>query len=73
VDLWVGNVPAKASTQLQINQHGGELRTWAARANYGFLDGHAETRSFAEVFTDMTANSFFHSPGLKPSPFRRTA
>ncbi len=58
VDLWVGNVVAKAANQLQINQHGGELRSWNARANYGFLDGHAETRSFREVFQDREKNRF---------------
>ncbi len=58
VDLWVGNILAKASSQLQINQHGGETRTWTARANYGFLDGHAETRGFEEVFKSRSANRF---------------
>ncbi len=58
VDLWVGNVVAKASSQLQINQHGGELRTWTARANYGFLDGHAETMMFENVFKSRTQNKF---------------
>jgi prepilin-type processing-associated H-X9-DG protein len=58
VDLWVGNVVSKASGHLQINQHGGELRTWTARANYGFLDGHAETKSFEEVFRDRSTNKF---------------
>jgi prepilin-type processing-associated H-X9-DG protein len=58
VDLWVGNVLAKASTHLQINQHGGELRTPDARANYGFLDGHAQTLPFEDVFTDRSTNNF---------------
>lgn len=58
VDLWIGNVLAKASSQLQINQHGGKLRTWTAKANYGFLDGHADTLSFQEVFKDRTTNKF---------------
>lgn len=58
VDLWVGNIVAKASSHLQLNQHGGELRTWAARANYGFIDGHAETRRFEDVFRDRSTNQF---------------
>lgn len=58
VDLWVGHIPAKASGQLQINRHGGETRTWTAKANYGFLDGRAETRSFEEVFKDRSTNKF---------------
>jgi prepilin-type N-terminal cleavage/methylation domain-containing protein/prepilin-type processing-associated H-X9-DG protein len=56
VDLWVGNVLAKAANQLQINQHGGEARSWKARANYGFLDGHAETRAFEAVYKSTTTN-----------------
>jgi prepilin-type processing-associated H-X9-DG protein len=58
VELWVGNVPAKAYSQLQTNQHGGAPRTWTGRANYGFLDGHAETLRLNEVFQDMTRNRF---------------
>ncbi|MCC7146398.1 MAG: prepilin-type N-terminal cleavage/methylation domain-containing protein [Phycisphaeraceae bacterium] len=58
VDLWVGNILAKAASQLQIDQHGGETRTWTAKANYGFLDGHAETKRFEEVFKDKQNNKF---------------
>ncbi len=58
VDLWVGHVPAKASGQLEIHQHGGEPRTWSARANYGFLDGHAETLSFEQVYKNRSINKF---------------
>jgi len=57
-DLWIGNIPAKANSMLEINQHGGEPRTWEARANYGFLDGHATTSSFKEVFVSQTNNKF---------------
>lgn len=56
--LWVGNVLSKASNQLQINQHGGETRTWTAKANYGFLDGHAETCKFEDVYKSQTDNKF---------------
>jgi prepilin-type N-terminal cleavage/methylation domain-containing protein/prepilin-type processing-associated H-X9-DG protein len=58
VDLWIGNVLSKANSMLEINQHGGEPRTWEARANYGFLDGHAQTCSFREVFVNQTNNKF---------------
>jgi prepilin-type N-terminal cleavage/methylation domain-containing protein/prepilin-type processing-associated H-X9-DG protein len=58
IDLWVGNVPAKAYTQLQTNQHGGDPRSWTGQANYGFLDGHAETLRLNDVFQDMTRNRF---------------
>lgn len=58
VELWVGNVPAKASSQLQTNQHGGAERDWNGRANYSFLDGHAETLRLNQVFLDMQRNKF---------------
>ncbi len=58
VDLWVGNVPAKAATMLETSQHGGEPRSWTAKANYGYLDGHAETRLFERVFRDRQTNQF---------------
>lgn len=58
IDLWVGNIPAKASQQLEIHQHGGQPRSWSAVANYGFLDGHAESLPFREVFTDRDKNKF---------------
>jgi prepilin-type N-terminal cleavage/methylation domain-containing protein/prepilin-type processing-associated H-X9-DG protein len=62
-DLWIGNIPAKASSMLQINQHGGEEASWSARANYGFLDGHAETCEFKTVFVSQTNNRFNPSLG----------
>lgn len=58
VDLWVGHVPLKASRQLETHQHGGKAGTWSAIANYGFLDGHAETRRFEDVYTDRSKNNF---------------
>ncbi|MBL0920658.1 MAG: type II secretion system protein [Phycisphaerales bacterium] len=50
--------PALATQHLETNQHGGEARTWAAKANYGFLDGHAATLSFEQVYTDLDRNRF---------------
>lgn len=44
--------PFRAGRQVEINAWGGEPNTWEARANYGFLDGHAETRSFRQVYED---------------------
>ena len=58
VDLWVGNVRAKAASQLETHQHGGQPRAWDAKANYGFLDGHAETLEFKDVFVDRETNLF---------------
>jgi len=50
--------PAKASEQMQINAHGGQPRSWSGVANYGFLDGHAESLPFREVFVDINRNRF---------------
>ena len=64
MDLWIGNVPVKAAGHLETSQHGGTPRSWDAMANYGFLDGHAESLRFREVFTDMEHNRF--DPAVAP-------
>jgi len=51
--------PSNAAKEMETNAFGGSWGSWEAKANYGFLDGHAETRSFSEVFTDSWDNSFF--------------
>jgi prepilin-type N-terminal cleavage/methylation domain-containing protein/prepilin-type processing-associated H-X9-DG protein len=57
---WIGHPspPALAGTQVQINAVDGDPDSWAARSNYGFLDGHAETLSFEKVFTNAEENAF---------------
>ncbi len=55
--------PALASEELETHQHGGETRTWGATANYGFLDGHAETRRFDGVYRGIHDNTF--DPNLR--------
>eukprot|EP00913_Durusdinium_trenchii_P005949 g5561.t1 len=61
--LW-GSIPdrariiAKAAGELQLNAHGGQPASWDASSAYGFLDGHAETRSFQDMYTSRTENSF---------------
>ncbi|GJM18188.1 MAG: hypothetical protein DHS20C14_04010 [Phycisphaeraceae bacterium] len=50
--------PGKASEEVQTNAHGGDVATWEARGPYGFLDGHAKTMAFSDVFTDNDRNSF---------------
>lgn len=53
-DGWVGsNIPLKASRQVQIHSHSEAPPAWGSRSNWSFLDGHAETLSFAEVFTNV--------------------
>jgi len=59
VENWAGfNKPANASRNLQINAAGGPRVSWQSKSNYGFLDGHAETLRFADVFKDFTNNKF---------------
>ncbi len=52
--------PILAAVQLQTNRHGrsSKDKTYDAVANYGFLDGHAETLSFGEVFRSFDQNRF---------------
>lgn len=50
--------PEIASGEMQTNAHGGTPRTWDARSNYAFLDGHAATLTFRRVYQDHTRNSF---------------
>jgi prepilin-type processing-associated H-X9-DG protein len=54
IENWIGaNPPAIAATMLEINAHGRRPKSWESAANYGFLDGHAETLSFSQVFRDL--------------------
>jgi prepilin-type processing-associated H-X9-DG protein len=46
-----------ASNALALNAHGGKIGP-QGRANYSFLDGHAATLPFREVFKDFKANKF---------------
>lgn len=59
VENWAGGNPANsAAKMLQINAHGGPARSPQSVANYGFLDGHAETRRFRDVFVSLNQNNF---------------
>ncbi len=59
VESWSGpQAPAKASLQVQTNAHGGLPGSWDAVSNWGFLDGHAETLSFRQVFSGFQSNKF---------------
>ena len=59
VENWGGpNKPAVASTQIKIDAVGGPPRSYDSISNWGFLDGHAETLRFSEVFVDFTDNHF---------------
>ena len=56
-----------AAEMLAINAHSGEDRPPAekSRANWGFLDGHAETRSFYDVYRSPEQN-LFNPEAVKP-------
>lgn len=54
-----GSAPTVASTQVDIAAHGGKKNTWNGLANYGFLDGHAATLRFRDVYTDYDHNRFY--------------
>ncbi len=51
-------IPRLASRHVQIDQHGGPPQSFQSRSNYGFLDGHAATLEFGEVYTDPADNQF---------------
>ena len=58
VENWVTN-PAwvAASESLAISAHGGKPG-WTCKANYSFLDGHAESIAFRDVFDSFKKNKF---------------
>jgi type II secretory pathway pseudopilin PulG len=50
VESWIGPLAAyMASTQCETDMHGGRAQTMDAVANWGFLDGHAETLRLRDV------------------------
>lgn len=61
-DWWVAPLPnaapSLAAAEMSTNAHGGPAHSWEAITNYGFLDGHAETRRFREVYTNPSRNNF---------------
>ena len=52
----------RAATHLETGAYGGPRWSPQARTGYGFLDGHAESLRFEQVYTDMEHNKF--DPGL---------
>lgn len=51
--------PRLAAMHMESDAHGGRHGAWEAVANYGYLDGHAETLRFDRVYTDYYDNRFF--------------
>jgi prepilin-type N-terminal cleavage/methylation domain-containing protein/prepilin-type processing-associated H-X9-DG protein len=52
------SAPALAALEMQSDAHGGPPSSWDSIANYGFLDGHADTLPFKRVYTDPSDNRF---------------
>jgi prepilin-type N-terminal cleavage/methylation domain-containing protein len=50
--------PTLAADEMDTAAHGGKPRTADAVTNYGFVDGHAQTLRFRNVFTDNQHNKF---------------
>jgi prepilin-type N-terminal cleavage/methylation domain-containing protein/prepilin-type processing-associated H-X9-DG protein len=50
--------PVLAAKQIQTNAHGGRQQSWQARSNYGFLDGHADSMIFRDVYVNPKTNNF---------------
>jgi prepilin-type N-terminal cleavage/methylation domain-containing protein/prepilin-type processing-associated H-X9-DG protein len=58
VENWAGNAPVQAARHLATSVHGGPRQSWTSVANYGFLDGHAETLRFRDAFESFEKNKF---------------
>lgn len=55
----IANAPTAASAQVQINAaDGGTTVGFASKANWGFMDGHAETASFERMYRSPADNQF---------------
>jgi len=52
------SAPAIAATQIDLAVHGGKPASWNGLSNYGYLDGHAATQRFRDVYTDYERNRF---------------
>mgnify|MGYP002624447042 CR=1 FL=1 len=53
-----GATPGKAAAEMQTNIYSGTAGAWDAHAGYGFLDGHAASHAFKDVYQDNTVNQF---------------
>ncbi len=50
--------PSLASGQMKSHAWSGKARRWDAASNYGYLDGHATTRRFRDVYLNRDTNQF---------------
>lgn len=59
VENWSGPDPAgQAAGHVQTNAVRGPERHWEGVSNYGFLDGHVETLTFAQTYLDTETNRY---------------
>jgi len=62
VETWCGlsgeDTPSTAATQVAINAADRQRPSRPSLSNYSFLDGHARTHQFSEVWTDCEHNLF---------------
>jgi prepilin-type N-terminal cleavage/methylation domain-containing protein/prepilin-type processing-associated H-X9-DG protein len=54
-----GFPPGLAGREMEMHAWGGPPRSVSSVANYGFLDGHAETLRFERVYSDVQKNRFY--------------
>jgi prepilin-type N-terminal cleavage/methylation domain-containing protein/prepilin-type processing-associated H-X9-DG protein len=53
VETWIGPLAARVAwQQCGTDMHGGRAMHWDAKANWGFLDGHAETLRLRDVMPE---------------------
>lgn len=59
VEGWVPKARAatKAATEIFLHKWGGTIGP-SGLSNYGYIDGHAKTEKFGDVYTDPTINRF---------------
>lgn len=62
-DAWAPLPPfttalSNASAETQVNAHSRERTDDFSLSAYGYLDGHAETQPFRDVYTDASQNRF---------------
>ncbi|MCH2134640.1 MAG: type II secretion system GspH family protein [Phycisphaerales bacterium] len=60
---WIGDSqpdvpPILAANHVQTNVVSGDAKTYGARSNYGFIDGHVETLYFSDVYQRPDRNRF---------------
>ena len=58
MNLWQ-LVPQNAAKELELNVHGGPPAAFESVSNYGFVDGHAETLRFEDVWQKKEENLFW--------------